>query len=247
MPTPKWKLVVDVGSAPPKPDDAKAADKRVQDVLKLLAEHTPTHRNSPYSPYLPGFTSLRLLLLKRNRTNDDDDMISTMLESYSSYLSSGKETGEIAWMMARDYMLLTQPPNQLSTLAPSLQQFQQQPGPSQQRLQQVLQPQFSQLQQAGNSLPNFQHHQMQQIEALQHAAQLHNGTSPVPLGAGLNPHFMGANVFSSLGHLAPHAGSNGANGIAALTQLARQHQNGLANNNSVFPSLTKGQSKGQDK
>lgn len=254
MPTPKWKLVVDVGSAPPKPDDAKATDKRVQDVLKLLAEHTPTHRNSPYSPYLPGFTSLRLLMLKRNRSNDDDDLLSTMLASYSSYLASGRERGEIAWMMARDYMVFTQPSNQLSSaLAPSLPPFQSQQNhqlASQQLVQQVLQPQLGQLQPGANQIQNqFHQQQMQQIEVLQHAASLQSGTSPVPLGPGLNPGFMGVagamgtSSLSALGHLAPRAGPNASNSIAALTQLAQQQHNTLGNN-SLFPSSLS-QSKGQ--
>ncbi|KAG7350410.1 hypothetical protein IV203_009770 [Nitzschia inconspicua] len=247
MPTPKWKLVVDVGSAPPTPDDAKGTDKRVQEVLKLLAEHTPTHRNSPYSPYLPGFTSLRLLLLKRNRTSHDDDLLSTMLESYSSYLGSGREPVEIAWMMARDYMLLTQPSNQMngSSFVPLLQSFQPVQNPPQQQ-QQNLQLQIGNVQ-PSSAIPNqFQHQQLQQIEALHHAAQLQNGTSPVPLGAGLNPSFIGANSMSLLGHFAPNAGANGgANGLAALTHFARQHHSGLGNN-SLFPSST-GHPKGQEK
>jgi hypothetical protein len=89
MPTPKWKLVVDVGAAPPKPENAKPVDRRVADLLKLMAEHIPTHRNSPNSPYLPGFTSLRLLLVKQTKTPEEADLMITVLESYLSYLSSG--------------------------------------------------------------------------------------------------------------------------------------------------------------
>jgi hypothetical protein len=249
MPTPKWKLVVDVGSAPPKFDDAKATDTRVQDVLKLLAEHTPTHRNSPYSPYLPGFTSLRLLMLKRTRTKDDNGILSTMLESYSSYLSSGKESGEIAWMMARDYMLLTQLPNQIgSSMAPSLQSYHQiQQVPPQHRVQQVLQPQLSQLQPAIAN--QFQQQQMQQIGALQHAAQLQSGSSPVPFGAGLNPNFMGTagTLFeNSLSSFGPHAVPNGVNGIATLNELAQQHHNANGGN-CLFHSSAMSRPNGQEK
>jgi hypothetical protein len=243
MPTPKWKLVVDVGSAPPKPDDEKATDSRVLDVLKLLAEHTPTHRNSPYSTYLPGFTSLRLLMLKRNRTKDDNDTLSTMLESYTSYLTSRKEPGEIAWMVARDYMLLTQLPNQIgSSIAPALQPYQQiQQLPPQHRIQQVLQPQLSQVQPAVANQFQQQH--------MPHASQLQSGVSPLPISAGLNPNFMATagtlveNSFSSFGsHLFP----NGVNGIAALTQLAQQHHKAHGNN-SVFSSSVIGRPNGEEK
>jgi hypothetical protein len=249
MPTPKWKLVVDVGSAPPKPDDGKVTDTRVQDVLKILADHTPTHRNSPYSPYLPGFTSLRLLLLKRNRSKDENDIMSTMLDSYSSYLSSGKEAGEIALMMARDYMLLTQLPNQIgSSLAPSFQSYQQnQQLPQQHRIQQVLQPQLSHLH-AGVA-NQFQQQQMQQMDIFQHSTKLQNGTSPVPIGTGLNPNLMGTTgtiLENSLSAFAPHALPNGVNGIAALTQLAQQHHNPNGNN-SIFSNSVMGRPNGQEK
>ncbi|KAL3903060.1 MAG: hypothetical protein SGILL_010592, partial [Bacillariaceae sp.] len=231
LPTPKWKLVVDVGSSPPKPDDAKASDKRIQELLKLLAEHIPTHRNSPYSPYLPGFTSLRLMLLKRNRTTEDDDLLSTMLESYSSYLSSGREPSEIAWMMARDYMLLTQPANQAGSSMPqSIQSIQQQQvlqqQLAQQQLQQVLQPQMQmgQMNGAANLLQN-QFQQMQQLGALQQAALRSSGTSPVPIGQ--TGGFLGAAGSGglSLGPLGQNAGNGNQNGMATLSQLAQQMGN----------------------
>jgi hypothetical protein len=41
MPTPKWKLVVDIGLAPPKEDrDGRPTDIRVEEVLKLVSENT---------------------------------------------------------------------------------------------------------------------------------------------------------------------------------------------------------------
>lgn len=147
MPTPKWKLVVDVGDAPPKTESSgKPVDSRVSDVLRLLAEHVPTHRNSPYSPYLPGFTALRMLLVKQVKTPEEEDLMSTTLESYSSYLSSGRRDSEIAWMIARDFMLLSQSSSG-----------------SRQRQQQSQQ---QQQQQQQNQAANIQiQHQMQQAQA----------------------------------------------------------------------------------
>mmetsp|Transcript_12452 Transcript_12452/g.28774 ORF Transcript_12452/g.28774 Transcript_12452/m.28774 type:complete len:336 (+) Transcript_12452:355-1362(+) len=166
MPTPKWKLVVDVGSAPPKLDE-KAADKRIPDMIKLLAENTPTHGNSPFSPYLPGFTALRLLLLKRNRSSEEIDLANTMLDSYSSYLSSGRNSSETAWMVARDYMLLTQSSSQHTTVLPQnnlqpIHQQQHQPD----RQQQIVQHHNPTQQRA----PQVQQHQPMQ----QQLAQVHN-------------------------------------------------------------------------
>jgi hypothetical protein len=110
MPTPKWKLVVDVGAPPPKEENSSklAADNRTEEVLKLIVEHTPTHRNAPHSPYLPGFEALRQVLTKQHKSEEEEELITTTLDSYSSYLSSGRKTAEIAWMVARDFMLLSQ-------------------------------------------------------------------------------------------------------------------------------------------
>jgi hypothetical protein len=41
MPTPKWKLVVDIGMAPPKEDrHGNPTDSRVEEVLKLVTENS---------------------------------------------------------------------------------------------------------------------------------------------------------------------------------------------------------------
>ena len=71
-----------------------------------------SHRSIPYSAYLPGFEALRQLLVKYDKTDDESDMLRTTLDSYTSYLSSGRKREEIAWMIARDFMLLSQPKNQ---------------------------------------------------------------------------------------------------------------------------------------
>jgi len=190
MPTPKWKLVVDIGTAPPKLDQ-KVADRRIPDMLKLLAENIPTHRNSPFSPYLPGFTALRLLLLKRNRTSEETDLANTMLDSYSSYLTSGRNSSETAWMVARDYMLMTQSSGQQNPVMPLTHQSQpqilqlpnttQQQHHTQQVQQQPLQQQLNQIhtvatvqqQQQQNAIPAAQNlqqlhrNQYQQVETIQ--------------------------------------------------------------------------------
>jgi hypothetical protein len=164
-----------------------------------------------------------------------------MLESYSSYLSPGKEL--------ENYMLFTQLPNQIgSSMAPTLQSFQQiQHVPPQHRVQQVLQPQRSQLQPAIAN--QFQQQQLQHIETFQHAAQLQSGSSPLPFGAGISPNFMGTAgtlLENSLSAFGPHAVLNGVNGIAALTELAQQHHN-TNGGNSLFPSSTMSRHNGQEK
>ncbi|KAL3909752.1 MAG: hypothetical protein SGILL_007961 [Bacillariaceae sp.] len=128
MPSPKWKLVVDVGEAehPPVQDNASASvagdmldsasdnakqggrDPRVDEIVSLLGELMPSDPNSALAPYLSGFMSLRLLLLKPSRSPDEEDRARTMLDSYTSYAQGGRSKSDIGVMLARDYMYLAQ-------------------------------------------------------------------------------------------------------------------------------------------
>ena len=46
--------------------------------------------------------------MKTDRTPREAEVLATILESYSSYVASGKQTSEIAWLLARDCMHLCQ-------------------------------------------------------------------------------------------------------------------------------------------
>ena len=85
-----------------------ARDPRIDDVIALLGEYMPSDPQSHLSTYLSGFMSLRLLLLRPTRTSLEEDAVGTMLQSYSSYLASGRQKSEIAVLLARDYMFLQQ-------------------------------------------------------------------------------------------------------------------------------------------
>lgn len=109
-----------------KADGANAAgrDPRIDDVVSLLGELMPSDPNSPLSPYLSGFMSLRLLLLRSSRSPEEEDRARTMLDSYTSYSQGGRSKADIGIMLARDYMFLAQnnaPSNNIQ------QQHQQQP------------------------------------------------------------------------------------------------------------------------
>jgi hypothetical protein len=142
MPSPKWKLVVDIGEAeqmtPPvnagaqisaavggaqgqhvgshgeHPDstDVNGRDGRIDQVISLLGEYMPSDPASPIATYLPGFMSLRLMLLRPSKVPEEEDIVRTMLGSFSSYSSGGRAKSDIAVMLARDYMFLAQQPPQ---------------------------------------------------------------------------------------------------------------------------------------
>jgi len=131
LPSPKWKLVVDIGEPEPQPNQISSTgnaastdvngvgkgleigkdagrDPRIDDVISLLGELMPSDPNSPLSPYLSGFMSLRLLLLRSSRSPEEEDRARTMLDSYTSYSQGGRSKTDIGIMLARDYMFLSQ-------------------------------------------------------------------------------------------------------------------------------------------
>lgn len=142
MPSPKWKLVVDIGEAEPvatttadqidagnsnysqsavelsdnvsisEKSNPGGKDRRIDEVVSLLGEFMPSDPNSPLAPYLSGFMSLRLLLLRPSRSPEEEDKAHTMLESYSSYSQGGRARADIGVMLARDYMFLCQQKSQ---------------------------------------------------------------------------------------------------------------------------------------
>ena len=149
MPSPKWKLVVDIGeakdyfaddsisssthdtvaeqglsgttlSAAESSQSAPSASKeeRIDKVVSILGKYMPSDPLSPLAPYVSGFMSLRLLLLRATRTTEDEELALTMLDSYSSYASGGREESDIAVMLARDFMFLNQQPQAHSFLDP---------------------------------------------------------------------------------------------------------------------------------
>jgi len=154
MPSPKWKLVVDIGEAKTSsPEDSFAAsvndvvaeqvsnsgqresmsdtsmvlssqgaasgrDERIDQVVSVLGRYMPSDPLSPLAPYVSGFMSLRLLLLRTTRTVEEEQLVSTMLDSFSSYATGGREESDIAVMLARDFMFLNQQPQSQSFLEP---------------------------------------------------------------------------------------------------------------------------------
>lgn len=108
-------------------------DTRATELLQLIRNYTPADKTSSLAVYLPGFTSLRLLLEKSQRSSREEDLIQTLIESFSSYSRSGKDPSDIACMVARDYMVLSR--HQVQQ-----QHQQQQPQQQEQQTQQQQQP-----------------------------------------------------------------------------------------------------------
>jgi hypothetical protein len=89
-------------------DTSARNDPRVDTIVALLGEFMPTDPTSTVATYLNGFMSLRLLLLRPTRSLEEDELIRTILDSYSSYSAGGRARADIAVMLARDYIFLSQ-------------------------------------------------------------------------------------------------------------------------------------------
>lgn len=126
LPSPKWKLVVDVGEPETQtpaavvettiqptevstaPTSASDGSGLVEEIVSLLGQYMPSDPSSPVASYLPGFMALRLMLLRPSKTPEDEELMGTVLSSFTSYSESGRTKKDIAIMLARDYMFLTQ-------------------------------------------------------------------------------------------------------------------------------------------
>jgi len=170
MPSPKWKLVVDIGdveetvavasavtsanavatgtataaasstqsqpnakdehdfgilnaeaapaaiASPAAAQDPSKRDPRADEVIALLGEFMPSDPNSPSANYLSGYMSLRLLLLRQTWSIEEEELVRTILDSYTSYASGGRQRADIAMMLARDYIFLSQQQSQAAFL-----------------------------------------------------------------------------------------------------------------------------------
>jgi hypothetical protein len=116
VPSPKWKLVVDIGSQPiqkgqvvnQNSTESEMNTKQVEDLVALLGQHMPHNQSYPHAAHLSEFMSCRLMLLKPLRTQEEEDAVSTLMSSYNSYLRSGRDESDIAMMIARDFTFLKQ-------------------------------------------------------------------------------------------------------------------------------------------
>lgn len=96
---------------------AVGRDTRIDEVIGILGEFMPSDPNSPLAAYVPGFMSLRLLLLRSSRSNKEEELVKPVLDSFSAYSSGGRQRSDIALMLARDFMFLVQQ-QQVQQVAP---------------------------------------------------------------------------------------------------------------------------------
>lgn len=125
IPSPRWRLTVDIGSSPAQ---VSSEDERLSkqgqatgELLALIKVYTPEYKTSPLAPYLPGFTAIRLLLRKTTKSDRDYQLLNGTLKAYSDYRAQGRSDFDTAWMVARDFMSAAKKQNEIRPPTPNLQ------------------------------------------------------------------------------------------------------------------------------
>jgi len=120
LPSPRWKLVVEVGEGAPLQANESlpsGEDPRVSELLALIEANMPEDQHSSLAPLLPGIIALRLLLLKPTRSLEENESIDVALNTYESYKIEGRSAADIVGLTSRTFMVMARQ----STAARSLQ------------------------------------------------------------------------------------------------------------------------------
>ena len=212
-PSPRWKLVVDVGSSlavspnapaisglsrPPvescpvqvqqqqptvntviqRQDSScsvssviteKTKDDQIKDLILLLGENIPSDHTSLLGQQLHSIMTLRLILLRSDRSAEEHQLVDTILVLFESYLAAGRARSDIAIMVARDFSFHLQHQQQMSWMTQPQPQHPQPPSVMHHR--QVMSPLMSPVMQ---SQQQPQHHR-------QHPYHHHPGYAPSPM------------------------------------------------------------------
>lgn len=153
LPNPKWKLVVDVEtkdtlnernstSSAANNNQQESNDqqvKKINEIVQILGEHMPSDPSSPLAAYSSGYMSLRLMLLRSIRSDQENDWTRILLGSYASYTNAGRSSHDIAALLSRDFMFLQQQVQQGNAQQQQQQQQQSQQQISQQNAVQEIQ------------------------------------------------------------------------------------------------------------
>jgi hypothetical protein len=145
-PCPRWKLVVSVQtpasgdnqgtsmlSAPPSKlenasnNSLSTKQNQINQLISLLGESMPSasESNTPLAQMINSIMSLRLILLRPNRSDEEDQLVDTILVLFQSYISAGRSKEDIVLLVTRDYDFHIQHNQRVSSMMQQQQQQQQ--------------------------------------------------------------------------------------------------------------------------
>lgn len=97
-----WSTAVSSQGQPANALESPSKDK-IRALIAFLGENMPSTNDSPVSSQLHNIMSLRLVLLRSNRSTDEDHLIDSMLVLFESYLSAQRSPTDTTLMLARDF------------------------------------------------------------------------------------------------------------------------------------------------
>lgn len=92
------------------------SEAQIKNLISLLGENMPSDSTSPLGKQLHDLMSLRLVLLRRNRTPEEQALVDTILILFDSYLTAGRSRQDIALLVCRDFMFHTEQNQRASLL-----------------------------------------------------------------------------------------------------------------------------------
>eukprot|EP00581_Thalassiosira_minuscula_P004956 CAMPEP_0183742376 /NCGR_PEP_ID=MMETSP0737-20130205/64590_1 /TAXON_ID=385413 /ORGANISM="Thalassiosira miniscula, Strain CCMP1093" /LENGTH=1103 /DNA_ID=CAMNT_0025977957 /DNA_START=214 /DNA_END=3525 /DNA_ORIENTATION=- len=78
-------------------------NSQIVNLVSLLQENMPSDHSSPLGKQLNSIMSLRMILLRSNRTSEEEQLVETILVLFESYVAAGRSRLDIALLVTRDY------------------------------------------------------------------------------------------------------------------------------------------------
>ena len=69
----------------------------------VVGENMPSDISTPLGEQIQSMMSLRMLLLKKNRDAEEEDLIDSILMLFDSYVKAGRSRPDMTLMLARDF------------------------------------------------------------------------------------------------------------------------------------------------
>ena len=80
------------------------SEAQIKNLISLLGENMPSDSTHPLGQQLNDLMSLRLVLLRPNRTPEEQQLVDTILVLFESYVAAGRSRQEIVVLVCRDFM-----------------------------------------------------------------------------------------------------------------------------------------------
>lgn len=96
--------------------DGAHNETQIKNLISLLGENMPSDSTSPLGQQINDLMSLRLVLLRKNRTLEEQQLVDAILVLFESYVAAGRSSKDIALLVCRDFLFHKEQNERLSLL-----------------------------------------------------------------------------------------------------------------------------------